>query len=219
MTAHVRARRFLAAFVLVVFAFAATNDAWAYGGLGGRGGWSGTDTDRLKEKHKERVAQEAEKYVEAFQAVKKEEDLVGRRLGEDVQKARSEAQGDEVKAKRGIRLARHKGIKNLLKVDAKYTRLFAGVRKFKADEGDYFTDETKGKIEILLVQVKDQARANRERIADLYVDVGEPIKALKVLEGIYKSLAPNERMAASDLKGRIKALKAQLGIKDDGAGF
>jgi hypothetical protein len=196
---------------LLVAGFAA--DVSGFGGYGK--GWSGSDTDRMKEKRKERIAKEAEKYVEAFQAVKKEEDLAGRLLEEDVQKARTAAEGDEVKAKRGIRLARHKGIKNLLKVSAKYGRLFAGIQEFKADEGEYFADETKGKIEILLVQVKDQARANHERVADLYMDIDEPIKALKVLEGIYKALGPRERLTASDLKARIKALRAQLGIKDD----
>ena len=203
-------RRILPVLGLMLLVVAPAGEAWAYRGFGGYG----TDTDDLKEKRRERITKEAEKYIEAFKAVRKEEDLAGTLLERELQKAKSEAEGD-VATKRAVRLARHKGIKRFLALDAKYTRLFAGTQKFKADEGEYFSDETKGKIEILLVQVKDQARSNRERVADLYVDVEQPVKALKVLEGLYKSLPPNERMAASDLKGRIKALKAQLGIKDD----
>lgn len=212
MAAYARSRRLPAVLIVSLFVLGLAVEAHAYHGVGKYGN---TDTDSLKKKRRERIAKEAEKYVEAFKAVQKEEEQADRLLDEEVQKARSEADGDKVKEKRGVRLARHKGIKALLRADGKYGRLFAGVRKFKADESEYFDDETKGRIEILLVQVKDRARTNRERIADLYIDVDEPIKALKVLEGIYKSLSPNERMTASDLKGRIKSLKDQLGIKDD----
>ncbi|MFO8011916.1 MAG: hypothetical protein R6X20_01290 [Phycisphaerae bacterium] len=202
-----------------ILAVGLSAQAWAWGSGYGSGwggsGWDGEETDRLRERHRERVTREAEKYAQAFKDVKQEQERAATLLEQGEQKAGVDGKGDEVKAKRGIRLARHKGIKNLLKVDAKYARLFAGIREFKADEGDYFTDETKGKIEILLVQLKDQARANRERIADLYVEVEKPVKALKVLEGIYQSLSVEERASAMDLKARIKALKAQLGIKDD----
>ncbi len=216
MVAYARSPRFVAALIVSLLAFGLAVEAHAYHGVGKYGN---ADPDSLKKKRRERIAKEAEKYVEAFQAVQKEEEQAGRLLEKEVQKARSEADGDKVKEKRGVRLARHKGIKALLRVDGKYTRLFAGTQKFKAEESEYFNDETKGKIEILLVRIKDQARSNRERLADLYVDVEQPIKALKVLEGIYKSLPPNERMAATDLKGRIKALKAQLGIKESDTDF
>ena len=202
-----------------ILAVGLSAQAWAWGsgydnGWGGSG-WDGEEMDRLRERHREKVTRQAEMYVEAFKDVKDEEDLVARRLEEDMQKARADGKGNEIKIKRAVRLARHKGIKRFLALDAKYTRLFAGTQKFKADEGDYFTDPVKGKIETLLDQVRDRARANRERIAELYVEVEQPIKALKVLEGIYNSLPPKERTAASGLKGRIKALKAELGIEDD----
>ncbi|MEA3368122.1 MAG: hypothetical protein U9R68_08420 [Planctomycetota bacterium] len=171
--------------------------------------------DRLRERHRERVTRQAERYADALKAVKKEEDHAGLLLERSKQKARADAAGDEVREKRALRLARHKGIKNYRTIDFKYSRLFTALQNLKAEESDYFTDETKAKVEALLVQVKDQARTNRERIADLYEQVEQPVKALKVLEGIYKSLSLEERASAGDLKARIKALKAQLGIKDD----
>jgi len=205
-----------------ILAVGLSAQAWAWGSGSGDGwggsGWDGEEMDRLRERHRQKVTREADKYVQAFEDVKLEETRAATFLERSEQKARVDGKGDEVKAKRLVRLARHKGMKVLQSIDAKYTRLFAGLQQFKADESDYFTDETKGKVEVLLVQVKDQARSNRERIADLYVDVDEPIKALKVLEGIYKSLSLEERDAASDLKARIKGLKAQLGIKDDADG-
>ena len=214
MAAHGCTRRVLRVLVVSLLALGLTADAWAWSS-GGRGGWDSDEGDRYKERHRERVTKEADKYQEALKAVKQEEEQAVTLLRQGEQKVKAGARSDEVKTKRSLRLVRHKGIKNFQKVDFKCGRLFAGIQKFKADEGDYFTDATKGKVEILLVQVKDLARTNRERIADLYVEVEEPIKALKVLEGIYKSLPANERVSAMDLKARIKALKAQLGIKDD----
>jgi len=215
MAAYGCTRRLLPALVLSLLVLGPAVEAFAYSGYKGYGG---DDIDRMKEKHQERVTKEAEKYVKALKDVMEDEERVQTLLQQDEQKARTDAAGDDVKLKRTVRLVRHKGIKTFLKIDAKYGQLFAGIQKFRKDEGDYFTPEAKGKIDILEVQVKDQARSNRQRIADLYVDVDEPIKALKVLEGIYKSMSAQERLSAMDLRARIKGLKAQLGIKDDADG-
>jgi len=219
MAASTSRRRLLAVPVALLILLALAAEVRAYGGkYGGAGGGYDRDDDDLKERHRERVSKQAETYVKALEAVRKEEELAHKRLQKGEQKARSDADGDDVKEKRAVRLARHKAIEMRLRADAKYARLFVAVQKFKAEEDDYFTGETKARIEILVVQIKDQARSNRKRIADLYVDVEQPVKALKMLEAVYQSLSPNGRAMATDLRGQIKALRTQLGLRDDDAG-
>jgi len=216
MSARPLVFRLIVALAVCLLASALAGKAWAgWGGSDGSGSfeWDSDDMERVREARQRRLREQAEVYAKALQAVKDEQSQALAGLKKAETKARADAKGDDVKAKRSLRLVRHKGITNLKKVDYKYGRLFTAVVNLKAERG--IPDDARSTADGLLVQVKDLTRTNRERIADLYVEVEEPIKALKVLEGIYKSLPANERVSAMDLKARIKALKAQLGIKDD----
>jgi hypothetical protein len=179
--------------------------------------WTPEDRERVEKARQKRLSDQADTYQKAFDAVRLEEQRALKALAKAEAKAEADARGDQVKRDRAQRLARHKTIADLKQVDFKYGRLYTAVDALR-NEAD-LPDDTRSKVEALLVQVRDRARGNREKMADLYEQVEEPIKALHILEAIYKSMPIEERDTASALKTRIKGLKDQLGIRPDADGM
>ena len=208
----------VAAGLLLGFALAAlAGTAWAYGyGSGSTYEWTHEDREEVRKARERRLRSQVETYKDAFKTVQEEEERAKKALQQGVTKAEA-GPGDEVAKKRNVRLARFKGMKAFKQVDFKYGRLYTAIAKLSEEKG--IPADAKGGADILLTQVRDAARENREFMADLYEKVDEPIQALKLLEGIYKGLPDAERAAAGDLKGRIKSLKERLGIRDASSGM
>jgi len=200
--------------VSLVLAVGAAGRASAAGGWGGTSDynkWNKGDQDRVKQQRIERLQKELAEFSKAIEAIRQQEQKAREASQKAEEKAAADAGDDEVKRKRLIRLVRHKEIAALLKIDAQYMRLFATVTKMQADAA--LPEESKGTLDILLVQIKTQARANRERIADLYEQVDDKAKALKMLQSVWVSLSEQERGMESALKDRIDSLKKDLGIR------
>jgi len=176
--------------------------------------WDAEDMERVRKRRQERLRQQVETYKDALKVVQKEESQVGTALKQG--EAKANAGSDPVQKSRTLRLARHKAIAGLKQVDFKYGRLYVAVEKLGAERD--IPSEAKSGAAILLTQVRDGARTNRERMADLYEQVDEPVKALKLLESVYKGIPDTGRASAGTLKQRIKALKQQLGIRDPSDG-
>ncbi|MBE3069982.1 MAG: hypothetical protein IMZ55_02585 [Acidobacteria bacterium] len=200
---------------LAALAFLAAGAAAYTGGGGGMNQWDSEDTEAVAKKRQERLAKDAKEFGKALAAVEREESEALEALDKAKTDAAEQAKGDDVREKRLITMARTKAIAKLDQVAAKYARVVAAVRKFEAEPN--LPEVATSEIGIVTARLKGCVRANRERVGDLYEELGKSRKALAIYESVYNTIPEKQRMNEQGLKAKIDALKDKLGIKRDEA--
>lgn len=175
--------------------------------------WDSADTEAVAKKRQERLANDAKEFGKALAVVEREESEGLEALDKAKTDAAEQAKGDEVREKRLITLARTKAIAKLEQAAAKYARVAAAVRKFEAEPN--LPEAATSEIGIVTTKLKSLVRANRERVGDLYEELGKSRKALAIYESVYNTIPEKERLGEEGLKAKIDALKDKLGIKRD----
>lgn len=193
----------------------AYSGGWGWGGGVPLDTWDTGDQENAVRKRRERLLAESKAGAAALDAIEAEETKVMETLQKAIGEAAEKSKGDTAREQRLTMLARSKAAGQLEQIGTKYGRVHAACAKLAAEKG--MPEDGVKELSATMEKAKSLYRANRERTAGLYEELGKFRRALTMYEAILSGVPDAERSSETTLKGKIGELKDKLGVKRDDA--